>query len=691
MTPPPPLGLEARFEAQFESMSRELRLACDTGGQITWMDARARQWLGDRHGEAVATLAPPGAEARLTELVVRARVQVGQEPVSGWEASLVMRGRPRTVAFSATCAGEAVLLVGSLVPDDYGELLVEMSGVMTELAHLHRETQRQESEIRRSAETLAHTNRQLEESNRGVLALYTELDEKADSLRRTSEVKSRVVSNVSHEFRTPVNSIIGLARLLLARADGPLNPEQDKQIGFILRSATELSEMVNDLLDLSKLEAGKIRLHAARFDLGNLFSALRGMSRPLVQRETVSLVFDELPELPMLETDEGKISQVLRNLISNALKFTATGEVRVSARLASAGIVAFDVRDTGVGIAEEDLERVFEEFTQLENSLQKDSKGTGLGLSLSRKLAELLGGTLTLQSQLGAGSTFTLTVPVVHPEVREMNRMVARSHENDPARAPVLVVEDDRQTLFLYEKFLQGSGFQVVPARSIDDARAVLLRLRPAAIVLDIMLEGETSWRFLSELKTSEVTRDVPVLVVTVTDRENKARALGADEFWMKPMDQEWLLKRLTTLARRGPIQKVLVIDDDEVSRYLVRRLLAGTSYQVIEAAGGADGIRVARIERPGVILLDFVMPGMSAFEVLDELKAHPDTRNIPVIIHTSKDLGEQERQRLAVETSAILNKQSLSREIAIGRIRDALVQAGVGMSPGVERDPTYG
>ncbi|HEX2569574.1 MAG TPA: response regulator [Polyangia bacterium] len=415
------------------------------------------------------------------------------------------------------------------------------------------------------------------------------------------------------------------------------------------------------------------------------------MSRPLVQREAVSLVFEEPTDLPTLETDEGKISQVLRNLVSNALKFTAAGEVRVAARRAGPGLVAFDVRDTGVGIAEADLERVFEEFTQIENSLQKDTKGTGLGLSLSRKLAELLGGTLTVQSRLGVGSTFTLTVPLIHPEVNEMHRMVARSHQADPARAPVLVVEDDRQTLFLYEKFLQGSGFQVVPARSIEDARAVLRRLRPAAIVLDIMLEGGTSWRLLSELKTSEATRDVPVLVVTVTDRENKARALGADEFWMKPMEQEWLLKRLTTLARRGPIQKVLVIDDDEVSRYLVRRLLAGTSYQVIEATSGADGVRVARLERPGVILLDFVMPGMSAFEVLDELKAHPGTRGIPVIIHTSKDLGEQERQRLAAETAAILNKQSLSREIAIGRIRDALSQAGVGMAQGAERDPTHG
>jgi len=548
-----------------------------------------------------------------------------------------------------------------------------------EFQALQERCQRQEDELRERSEQLAILNQELLESNRGVMALYTELDEKADSLRRTSEVKSRVVSNVSHEFRTPLNSILGLTRLLLARTDGPLTPEQEKQLGFILRSATELSELINDLLDLSKMEAGKIRLHATKFAVVDLFTALRGMSRPLQMRPEVELAFDDPPDtLPLLHTDEGKISQVLRNLISNALKFTERGEVRVSARV-EGGRVAFTVRDTGVGIDSADHARIFEEFTQLENPLQKSVKGTGLGLSLSRKLAELLAGTLTVESARNQGAAFHLTVPVVHPEVHEMDRMVERAQRSDPDRAPVLVVEDDRQTMFLYEKYLSSSGFQVLPARSIDDARDLIKNITPAAIVLDVMLEGETSWGFLAELKSSVDTRDIPVLVVTVTDRENKARALGADEFWMKPMDKEWLARKLSTLAKRGPIEKVLVIDDDEVSRYLVRRLLADTPYKITEATGGLEGIRMARETLPSVILLDFVMPGMTAFEVLDELKADTRTRGIPVIIHTSKDLAAEERERLKQATAAILSKQSLSREVAIARIRDALTKAGVG------------
>ncbi|HEX6835518.1 MAG TPA: response regulator [Polyangia bacterium] len=551
-----------------------------------------------------------------------------------------------------------------------------------EFRALEERCDRQAQELRERTLELATLNRELLESNRGVMALYGELDEKADSLRRTSEVKSRVVSNVSHEFRTPLNSILGLTRLLLARTDGPLTPEQEKQLGFILRSATELSELINDLLDLSKMEAGKIRLHASKFAVSDLFSALRGMSRPLQTRPEVELVFADTPaDLPLLHTDEGKISQVLRNLISNALKFTERGEVRVSAAYVG-GELVFTVRDTGVGIAPDDHERVFEEFTQLENPLQKAVKGTGLGLSLSRKLAELLAGALTVESALGAGAAFHLRVPIVHPEVHEMDQMIERSHYADPERAPVLVVEDDRQTMFLYEKYLSSSGFQVLPARSIEDARELLRDIKPAAIVLDVMLEGETSWGFLADLKSSIETRDIPVLVVTVTDRENKARALGADEFWMKPMDKEWLTRKLRTLAKRGPIENVLVIDDDEVSRYLVRRLLAETPYKITEATGGLEGIRLAREMLPSVILLDFVMPGMTAFEVLDELKADTRTRNIPVIIHTSKDLAAEERERLKQATAAILSKQSLSREVAIARIRDALTKAGVGARP---------
>ena len=651
-----------------ESLSRELTLAVDADGTVAWADARARGLLGD----TVARLrdaAAPGTEEKVDRLVAAATRAPTPQP---WEAVLIADGQPVTVAFRGAPRGDGgAVLVGSLLPRDYGALLGDMGRTMSELSSLYRETERQQRELLR-------LNRELDESGRGLRALYGELDVQADALRNASEVKSRFIANVSHELRTPINSILGLTQLLLGHSDGPLTREQERQVGFIRQSADVLAELVGDVLDLSKIEAGKSALRLAAFDVESAFAALRGMLRPLQGSADVALVFEPLaPDVPTLETDEGKLSQVLRNLVSNALKFTERGEVRVSARANGDGTVTFAVADTGVGIPAEDIDRVFEEFTQLDGPLQRRVKGTGLGLALSQRLAGALGGRITAASVVGRGSVFSFTIPAVHPDVTALAALSADGLAIDPGRAPVLVVEDDAQTLFLYEKYLADSGFQVVPARGVDEARRVMQRLRPAAVVLDVMLEGETSWAFLTALKSDPETRDIPALVVTVMDRENKARALGADEFFVKPMQRDWLLKKLQAMAAaRGPVERVLVIDDDEVARYLVRRLLADTRYAVLEAADGREGVRMAREERPDVIVLDFVLPSMTAFEVLDDLKCDPRTRTIPVIVSTSKTLDSDERERLAADTAAILSKAQLSREVAIARIREALDKA---------------
>ncbi|HTU61028.1 MAG TPA: response regulator, partial [Polyangiales bacterium] len=482
----------------------------------------------------------------------------------------------------------------------------------------------------------------------------------------------------SHEFRTPLHSILGLSRLLLDGSDGPLTEEQQKQLRFIRTSAEELSQLVNDMLDLSKAESGKALLRPDKFSLADFTAALRGMLRPLAHDSAVTLEFDPPPDL-VLDTDQGKLSQILRNLISNALKFTERGEVRVSISQ-HGNEVSFAVRDSGVGIAREHYERIFEEFGQVDNPLQGRVKGTGLGLPLSRKLAELLDGTLEVESRLGEGSTFTLRIPRVHPEVKEFSALESRPL--DPARAPVLVVEDDRKTIFIYEKFLAMAGFQVIPSRDTKGAWRVLETLKPAAIVLDIMLDGESSWEFLAELKKNPRTSDVPVLVVTVTNREQKARALGADEFWLKPIDQQRLLRKLKSLQTNGSQHKVLVIDDDEKARYLIKKLLHGTPYLLLEAATGPEGVRAAQEGSPAVILLDFLLHEHTAFDVLDELKGDPRTRNIPVVVVTSHALPREDLERLSLQTEAILSKQNLSRELAINRIRDALQKAGLGAEP---------
>jgi signal transduction histidine kinase len=263
------------------------------------------------------------------------------------------------------------------------------------------------------SEAQAQTLRsELEETNRGVLALYAELDSQAEQLRDATELKSRFLAYMSHEFRTPINSIRSITRLLLDRVDGPLTGEQERQVSFIQQNATEFAEMVDDLLDLAKVEAGRVEISPAWFEMVDLFSALRGMFKPVLTNPDVNLVFEQPEDIPKLFTDDRKLSQILRNFISNALKFTPRGEVRVSAQLAGTGRVTFSVTDTGIGIATEFHESIFEDFSQVQSPLQKRLRGTGLGLSLSKKLAELLGGSVRLQSAPGKGSVFSVTIPV---------------------------------------------------------------------------------------------------------------------------------------------------------------------------------------------------------------------------------------------------------------------------------------
>ena len=420
--------------------------------------------------------------------------------------------------------------------------------------NLYQEVQQQNQELLRTMEELqsrsselARLNSQLEDTNRGVVTLYAELDDRAESWQKASEMKTRFLSNMSHEFRTPLNAILSLSQLLLERLDGELNSEQEKQVNFIRTSALGLSELVNDLLDIAKVEAGKVTIRPQQFEVSDLFNALKGILRPILNQSEVNLVFEQPQNLPMY-TDEGKVSQILRNLISNALKFTPKGEIRVSA-LKQERTVVFTVADTGIGIAPKDLELIFEEFVQIENPLQSQFKGTGLGLPLCRQLAQLLGGKIAVESKLEVGSIFTVTLPCIYSEVK----------------------------------------------------------------------------------KASPQT----------------------------------------------PI-KVLIIDDQEISRYLLKELLKSRTIKVTEAINGSEGVVKAILEQPQVIFLDLVMPELSGFEVLEQLKANPTTKQIPVIIHTSKQLEPEERDRLInAKVVAILSKD-LDRPDASVIIRQVLLKAGL-------------
>jgi signal transduction histidine kinase/CheY-like chemotaxis protein len=534
------------------------------------------------------------------------------------------------------------------------------------------ELQQQNQELLRTLEELTQLNRELEDTNRGVVALYTELDEKAERLQKADELKSRFLSHTSHELRSPLGSILSLSKIMLDRTDGELTAEQEKQVGFIRKATEHLSELINELLDLAKIEAGKMVVRAKEFEIEELFGSLKAMVRPLHVNPSVQLIFEDPVGIPPLNTDDGKVMQILRNLITNALKFTEKGEIHVSATINPEGHAAiFTVTDTGIGIALEDQERIFEEYVQIETPLQKGVKGTGLGLSLSRKLAEFLGGSLSVTSEKGVGSTFTAVIPLTYEGFLEETPTPPIEKHAEPSRLPVLVVEDEPSTMAIYEIYLKGSPFRVIPAYTLREARDALKEVRPVVIILDILLHEEDGWDFLTEMKQDKRTRDIPVLVVTIIDDQHeKGMILGADGYCVKPVDRSWLLRRLEEL---DPLEKILIVDDEQSARYTFKKALKGTPYSVIEAADGPEGLRKAREEQPQVIFLDLLMPGMNGFEVLQQLKSDPATQDIPVIIFTSKELEEEDRLRLSADATAILFKQSTSRQMILAQIRDAL------------------
>ncbi|MGH9372271.1 MAG: ATP-binding response regulator [Vicinamibacterales bacterium] len=557
-------------------------------------------------------------------------------------------------------------------------------GLVEEIQQQNQALLRALDELQRRQQELVRLNRELEDTNRGVVALYAELDEKADHLRRADELKSRFLSNMTHEFRTPVNAIIGLANLMIDDRQREAR-EPAPEVVYIRKAAEQLSDLVNDLLDLAKVEAGKSVVRPVEFEVQKLFGALRGMLRPLLLNQSVSLVFDDPGDLSPLYTDEGKVSQILRNLISNALKFTERGEVRVSAAgLDSDDMIRFAVSDTGIGIARADQDRIFDEFTQLEHRLQRNVKGTGLGLSLSRRLAGLLGGRLSVESEPGVGSTFTITIPARYLEPAT-DALAMPEWVPDAGRLPLLVCCEASDAQYFYEKILRTSAYQLYAAYSTQEAEVALGRMNTAVIILDIARADQDTWEWLVRLRRRESTSRAPVVVVSSGSDRDKALALGADAYLSKPIDRRSLLDTLTGLQSRSrPPLRVLIIDDEEVARYLMRQCLPVPAFEVSEATLGADGLRQARQEQPDVILLDLVMPDSHGAGLLQEIRADEMTCDIPVIIVTSQTLGPTERESLLGLADALFSKAELSRGTLSDSVRTVVGRRTA--NPGLER-----
>ncbi|MCH6551110.1 MAG: response regulator, partial [Planctomycetes bacterium] len=523
----------------------------------------------------------------------------------------------------------------------------------------------------------------------------------AEELRRArkaaedaNKAKSAFLANMSHELRTPMNAILGYSEMLMEEA------EDLDQEGFIpdLRkihgAGKHLLSLINDVLDLSKIEAGKMELYLETFEVGTLLEDVVATIASLVRKNDNTLKIDRDGELGSMHADLTKVRQTLFNLISNSAKFTNAGTITLSAkreRTDEGDWICFGVADTGIGIPPDKIAKLFEEFTQADASTTRQFGGTGLGLAISRRFCRMMGGDVTVESTVGAGSTFTIRLPA------EVKTDSAKAEAGEPAREraeparllaevergrSVLVIDDDPGARDLMERSLTKEGFTVVTAAGGEEGLEAARQIRPAAITLDVMMPGKDGWAVLKELKTDPALRDIPVIMVTMIDDKTMGYTLGAAEYLTKPVDRAQLCQILTKYRCEHPPCRVLVVEDDAQIRELMRRTLEKEGWQVDEAEHGREALERVKEHVPELILLDLMMPVMDGFQFMVELRQDESWRRIPVVVVTAKELTEEDRRQLSGDVEVIMQKGAYSQEQLLERVLD-LVASCSAAAPG--------
>ncbi|HUO83731.1 MAG TPA: response regulator [Thermoanaerobaculia bacterium] len=514
--------------------------------------------------------------------------------------------------------------------------------------------------------------------------ILRELEVKNREAEQANEAKSRFLANMSHELRTPLNSIIGFSELLVERLEQKVEQRYLHFLHLILTSGRHLLNIINDILDLSKVEAGRMEVFPERVDVRRAVDNVCQIMRGLASKQGVRIEIDIPEDLPALETDPGKFKQILYNLLSNAVKFSSKGSaVRITANYLSedldpAGSVEVAVIDQGIGIERRDLDLIFEEFRQIDSSASRQFGGTGLGLSLVLRFVRFLGGQVHVESEPGRGSTFTFRLPLRY-------RRADRGGETPPMRISgpgekILVVEDDLLAWESLAHTLEGAGYLPIRARHGEEALRLARLAKPVAITLDIILPGIDGWEVIKRLKEDDETRGTPVVIVSVADNRELGFALGADDYFTKPVERDRLIRRLQELTTRAAAKKrpqVLLIDDDPGIHELLGEALDTAGCDVASAITGEEGLQAARRLLPDVIILDLLMPGMNGFETAAELRNDEATCEIPIIVLTARDVTEEERRDVESKIALIVHKGASARQTLIQSIRHLTGRTG--------------
>ncbi len=508
------------------------------------------------------------------------------------------------------------------------------------------------------------------------------LGEAREAAEAASTAKSTFLANMSHELRTPMNAIIGYSEMLMEDAEDEGDEAAAADLKKIQSAGKHLLALINDVLDLSKIEAGRMEVVLEDFEIRAVIDDIVATSETLVKKNDNRLRVEVDPSLGSMRADLTKVRQALLNLLSNAAKFTREGEIAlVVAQETRDGVpwVRMAVSDTGIGIPPEKHDRVFEEFSQADDETTRDYGGTGLGLPISRRFCRMMGGDITLESRAGEGSTFTILLPIqVMPEaeppaVAEVAAPEAALPSRPGEPGTVLVIDDDPNALDLLGRTLQSTGHRVVTASDGQEALRLARTLQPVAITLDVVMPGMDGWEVLRELKLDPETRDIPVVMVTMTDDRETGYALGATEFLTKPIERDRLVQLLERYAAADSQRCALVVDDQPENREMLRRTLEKERWQVSEAENGRVALDRVAERRPSLILLDLMMPVMDGFEFVMELRKVEAWREIPIIVVTARDLTEEDRSRLSGEVAGLIQKGGMDRESLLAQLRAQL------------------